>query len=104
MSCAIDLEGAVPLADKQWSESCYVERDKLGFYMVVSSTRQAMNLLSRYWPVSQGEAYFNALRVFGQVMIEKLPPDQAREAFLAAAREANVFVSDVPRLMNFDRI
>lgn len=41
------------LEDKQWSESCYVERDKLGFYMIVSSTRQAMNLLSRYWPVSE---------------------------------------------------
>lgn len=94
----------MPVADKQWSEGCYVERDKLGFYVVVSSTRQAMNLLSRYWPVSEGEAYFDALRVFGQVMINKLPPDRAREAFMAAAAEANVFVSDVPRIFPMPEI
>jgi len=91
------------LADKQWSEGCYVEREKLGFYMVVSSTRQAINLLSRYWPVSEGEAYFDALRIFGQVMMNKLPPDRARDAFLAAAQEANVFVSDVPRLLHIPK-
>ncbi len=92
------------LEDRQWSESCYVERDKLGFYMIVSSTRQAMNLLSRYWPVSEGEAYFHALRTFGQVMMNKLPPDDAREAFLAAAEEAGVFVSDTPRLLNVPKV
>ena len=92
------------LEDKQWSESCFVERDKLGFYMIVSSTRQAMNLLSRYWPVSEGEAYFHALRTFGQVMMNKLPPDDAREAFLAAAEEAGVFVSDTPRLPNVPKV
>ena len=88
------------LADRQWSEGCYVERSAIGFYMVVSSTRQAMLVLTRYWPVREGEAYFEALRVIGQVMINKLPPDQAREAFVAAAREAGVPVSDVPRLLN----
>lgn len=91
------------LADKQWSESCYVERDKIGMYMIISSTRQAMNLLSRYWPVTDGEAYFQALRVFGQVMMEKLPPDSAREAFLAAAAEADVFVSNKPQLFHLPR-
>lgn len=92
------------LADKQWSEGCYVERDKLGFYVIVSSTRQAMNLMSRYWPVNEGEAYFNALRIFGQVMMSKLPPDDAREAFLAAAEEADVFVSDSPGILPMPRV
>ena len=91
------------LADRQWSESCYVEREKLGIYMIISSTRQAMNLLSRYWPVADGEAYFHALRIFGQVMMDKLPPDSARDAFLAAAEEAQVFVSNRPQLFHLPK-
>lgn len=87
------------LADRQWSEGCYIERDGIGFYMVVSSTRQAILVLSRYWPAREGPAYFEALRVFGQVMMNKLPPDKAREAFVAAAKEVGVPVSSVPLLL-----
>jgi hypothetical protein len=87
------------ISDKPWSEGVYVEVGKLGYYLVVDNTRQALNILEGRWPVHDGERYKSAIKLCGTVLQGKAPPDQAREMFLEAAAEAEVFTGPVPRSM-----
>lgn len=85
--------------DKTWSEGVYVEVGALGSYMVVTSTRQALNILKERWPVHSGDRYQSAVRLCGTVLKGKVPADSAREMFLEAADEANVYTGPVPKQM-----
>jgi hypothetical protein len=85
--------------DKIWSEGLYVEMEKLGSFMVVTSTRQALDILKDRWPVHDGERYKSAVKLCGTVLKGKAPPDRAREMFIEAAEEASVFAGPVPKHM-----
>lgn len=84
-------------SDKPWSEGVYVQVGKLGYYLVVDNTQQALSLLQDRWPTQTGERYKSALKLCGTVLKGKAPPDRARESFLEAAAEAEVFTGPVPR-------
>lgn len=73
-----------------WSEPIEVELGAIGSYKVISNTEQAARALLYEWPAGHGAAYSNAKRVCLAVLEGEQEPDQAREAFLAAAAEANV--------------
>jgi hypothetical protein len=76
-----------------WSDGVYMALEKIGEYRVVWSTRDAANLLLEKWPAS-GDGYQQAVDVCAEVMKGNLPPEQARQAFILAAKEAGIFVSD----------
>lgn len=75
-----------------WEEPVTFETSKLGKYWTVTSTAEAARALMERWPVETGAAYKAALRTCLAVMEGKVRPAEARQAFLDAAEEADVFV------------
>ncbi|WP_313522496.1 DUF982 domain-containing protein [Shinella sp.] len=76
----------------RWEEPITFETNKLGRYWTVTSTAEAARALMDKWPVDAGEAYEAALRTCLAAMEREGTPDAAREAFLNAADEADVFI------------
>lgn len=80
-------------SDRMWSDGVYMALEKAGEYRVVWSTRDAANVLLEQWPAS-GDGYQQAVDICAEVMKGNLSPEQARQAFILAAKEAGIFVSD----------
>lgn len=78
--------------DGKWEAPITFETNKLGRYWTVTSTAEAARALMHKWPVDAGEAYEAALRTCLAAMEGKETPDAARESFLRAADEADVFI------------
>ncbi|WP_421581148.1 DUF982 domain-containing protein [Shinella sp. M31] len=78
--------------DGNWEEPITFETNKLGKYWTVTSTAEAARALMDKWPANAGEAYEAALRTCLAAMEGDEAPDAAREAFLRAAEEADVFI------------
>ncbi|MCD1266092.1 DUF982 domain-containing protein [Shinella sumterensis] len=68
------------------------ETAKLGQYRTISSTAEAAHILLSQWPNATGKAYAEACDVCLAVLGGREPPDAARQAFLLAADEADVFI------------
>ena len=58
----------------------------------VLNARQAAELLARHWPDAGTEKHRNAHHTCLEVLNGRKAPELAREAFVAAAREANILV------------
>lgn len=77
-----------------WEEPITFETNKLGKYWTVTSTAEAARALMDKWPVESGAAYEAALKTCLAAMEGAETPDAAREAFLKAAEEADVFIRE----------
>ncbi len=75
-----------------WDEPVTIETLTLGRYQSVSSAAEAARILLDEWPVDEGEAFLAAKAACLAVMAGKAEPVTSRDAFLAAADEAGVFV------------
>lgn len=75
----------------QWEEPVTFETAKLGQYRTISSAAEAAHVLISQWPSAAGKAYAKAQDVCLAVLEGREPPDAARQAFLLAADEADVF-------------
>ncbi len=60
----------------------------------IGDADQAASYLLDHWPVDSGERYDFAKRVCLEVIEGKRDPDDARAAFLLAAREAGVVLPE----------
>lgn len=78
--------------DVDWPIPVSVELHGPGDYELIFCTRDAADCMLGDWPVDDGERFHDALRTFMLVMDGRAEPDEAREAFVAAAKEAGVFV------------
>lgn len=78
----------------EWSQPVEVELGSIGAYRVVGDTAQAAEALLYRWPVHKGKAYTAAKRICLTVLEGEGAPDDAREAFLSAAKEAAVTVRE----------
>jgi hypothetical protein len=56
----------------------------------ISSTKDALDLLTTAWPLVGGVAFYSALEVCAEVAVGSANPDDAAVAFLAAVKEAHV--------------
>ncbi|MFB2553529.1 DUF982 domain-containing protein [Ensifer soli] len=77
--------------DRLWGEPVILEADSR--VIRVQSTRDAALCLTNHWPLSEGAALDDALRICEKVLAGDLPPSKARAAFTDAAREANFNVN-----------
>lgn len=77
-----------------WSKPVTFETLTLGLYRTVTSTAEAASVLMDDWPTDEGDAFLAAKAACLAVLAGDADPDSAREAFLAAAEEADVFVRD----------
>lgn len=81
-----------------WGEPVEVELGAIGSYRVISDTEQTAEALLFRWPADEGEAFDLAKRTCLAVLEgENENPDAARNAFLAAAEEAEVSVREWQR-------
>jgi hypothetical protein len=77
-----------------WEKPITFETNKLGKYWTVTSTAEAARALIDRWPVRTGKALEEARRTCLAVLEGKENPAVAREAFIRAAEEADVFIRD----------
>lgn len=77
-----------------WGRPVTYEEDDRGGYRTIRSTEEAARVLLDRWPVQKGKEFFEAQEVFLSVLEGKRLPEDARQAFLRAAAEADVFVRD----------
>jgi len=72
-----------------------VETDVIGRLRTINSVRDAAEMLVVGWPTKgRGEAYRAALQATYNAIGETLAPAVARMAFIAAAKEAGIFVRE----------
>jgi hypothetical protein len=90
------------ISDKIWSRCVYLTLGKHDAYRIVCSTKNAENILTHKWPVENGAEHRKALDVCAEVIKGNLPPDEARHAFVLAAKEARLFIADTPRQFTFE--
>jgi len=73
-----------------WNRPVSLEMYGRGHYRVVSSAKDAGRVLRNEWPRFVGRNYDVALQMCNAALKEDADPEQARLAFLAAAREADI--------------
>ena len=78
----------------EWEKPITFETNKLGKYWTVTNTAEAARALMERWPVDSGKALEYAQRTCLAVLEGKEDPAVAREAFIKAAKEADVFIRD----------
>jgi hypothetical protein len=76
----------------EWSEPVTVEIGGVGNWVTITSSLEAADCLIDDWPLDEGEALRDALEVCFQVVQGSATPEEAREAFLEAGREAAIYV------------
>jgi Protein of unknown function (DUF982) len=78
--------------DKQaWSKPVTFETDMARF-RTIANTKEASRYLLGNWPGPRGPLYVQAQRVCLGVLAGRGTPDDAREAFVEALMESEIFV------------
>lgn len=73
-----------------------VKSSVAGTSQVLRTTREASDYLLKSWPGKRGDKHRAALQACHDAIAGDKPASTARRSFLAAAREADVLVSDKP--------
>lgn len=71
-----------------------VKTDPAGTPLVLHTARQASEFLLNSWPGKRSEKHRAALQACSDAIAGNKPAMAARRAFVAAAREASIFVND----------
>ena len=79
---------------KPFKASVVVEPGRLGRYREVRSVEEAHQVLQGRWPETRGKRYYAALRACNAALKDETPAYIARRAFIAAAEESRVLISD----------
>ncbi|WP_074069374.1 DUF982 domain-containing protein [Rhizobium gallicum] len=74
----------------QWVQPVMIVCKESGQLYTITNTREALDVLLRYWPVSDGKAFFDAMEVCIGVDEGRTSKEQARQAFIDAAHEAHI--------------
>jgi len=76
----------------RWNNTITFETQRLGRYRTIGSAAEALRALSEDWPTDAGDALTIAQETCQAALDGDMDPEAAREAFLAAAEEAGVFI------------
>ncbi|MCP2134566.1 hypothetical protein J2S28_001618 [Rhizobium sp. SLBN-94] len=79
---------------KRWNKPVTFQTGKIGQYRTIDSTSEAALTLMNHWPTDSGKKLTRAKMICLAVLEGREEPVKARNAFLKAAEEANVFVRD----------
>ena len=74
-----------------------IETHVVGRMRTVTSVGEAAEVLLHDWPEAEGEAYRGALHACYEALEGELDVEDARDAFIAAAQEAGIFVRAAAR-------
>lgn len=79
---------------KRWSRPLAFQTNRFSELRTINNTSEAVAVLDSLWPIARGRDLRTAKRTCKQVLSGKKPPSAARNAFIAAAVEANVYVRE----------
>ena len=82
------------MRDENFDIPVTIETGQIGRHLTVTRTAQAASLLVDKWPAERGPKYRSALKALMDAMDQRKPVEPARKAFVAAAKEADVFVRE----------
>jgi hypothetical protein len=82
------------LDEKRWDRPVRVTIDGPGRIRVVQSTREAADCLLHRWPDIGGPEHRAAREACIAVLKDQQPPEYARQAFIAAAKEVHILVEN----------
>ncbi len=77
---------------KTWNECVIVNLPDLDGVQIIWTPAEAARLLSEDWPTDHGSAYNAALNACTDALLGTASCDRARQAFIAAAEEAQITV------------
>ncbi|WP_082529983.1 DUF982 domain-containing protein [Rhizobium sp. Root1203] len=77
---------------KTWKHAVVFQTHSLGTIHTVKNTKAAAEWLLLYWPLSQGDDHSAAMEACLRVLEGSAPVEVAREAFIDACKEADIFV------------
>ena len=77
---------------KRWDKPVTFEEDDRGHFRTITTTEEAARVLLMDWPGKGTKVHQRAKEIMMFVLMGERPPTEAREAFLVAAADANVFV------------
>ena len=77
---------------QQWNHGVDLELHGIGGYRTVRSTDDAALCLLQRWPTGKGKAYMVAQRTCLDALEGRATAENARQAFIKAAREANIHI------------
>lgn len=79
--------------DSQWGEPVTVEARRTSERATISNAKQALDFMLNGWPTIEAGAAFSAAKeALSQAADGKLGAGKAREAFLAALEEGDIYV------------
>jgi len=79
---------------KPFEKPVVVELGKVGHYQAVKSTKEAVELLLMAWPNNRGLRHEDAVEACLKVLDGYRSSVDARDAFVAAAKESDVLVPE----------
>lgn len=84
---------------QNWTKGVELEIHGVGKYRIVRSTEDAALCLLTHWPRGKGKAYITAQQACLAALEGRETPENAREAFIAAAMAARIHIRspDDPR-------
>ena len=81
------------MAGQWWSKPITVETRKTGQRLTISTTDRAIQYMAEEWPtIEDGHAFKEAKQALLDAQEEKIEAEAAREAFLAALSEGDIFI------------
>lgn len=80
------------MAQLRWRNPILLACRSTGQYSIVTSTAEALNMLVRNWPVREGPALRHALDTAEAAVAGGNSHENARDAFICAAGEADVSI------------
>ena len=80
--------------NKDWSKAVTLALEAPGKFTTISNLQQASWALIEDWPIEDGEALDRALLVIEAAIKGKKTSEEARSAFIAAAREAQIEIRE----------
>ncbi len=78
---------------QNWQFPVVVTNAEANVFVVVHNTLEAAAYLLEFWPDQQGKAFFEAIRVCADSFDGAVEEEDVRDAFLAAAKDANIAVT-----------
>ncbi|MBB5572829.1 MULTISPECIES: DUF982 domain-containing protein [Rhizobium] len=78
------------MSNRHWNFPVMVICTRTGKIYTVGTTKEALDMLLNAWPVAEGKAFMMALQICTDVESGIRQPLEARNSFVAAAKEAGV--------------
>jgi hypothetical protein len=90
----IDVMAGWLRMEKPWTKSVTLALEGPGKYVTIANTTEASWAMIEDWPLDDAPALNRALDICAAVVEGKMPVEDARKAFIAAAAEAEIHIQE----------